>query len=548
MLLRMCLLLVSLCPIAASAQTGRARPAAARPDQGLPQRPHILWITCEDMSAHLPSYGDSTVPTPHLDRLAREGVRYRRMFSTSGVCAPSRSAIITGMYPSGMGSNHMRTVEAGRTGNGIINYEAVPDPAVRCFPEYLRAAGYYCTNGDKTDYQFKPLQTTWDVNGKDGQRAPWRGRPAGSPFFSVINLFVTHESQIWARAGEPLRVDPARVRLPPQYPDHPVIRRDVARNYDNIMVMDSLVGVVLRDLEADGLLDSTVVFFYSDHGSGLAWHKRELYDRGLHVPLIVRFPGRRGAGTWEEDLHSFIDLAPTVLSLAGVPLPGHLDGRAFLGPQRAAPRTYVHAARDRMDEHYDCVRAVRDRRFKYLRNYQPDRPYYYDIAYRKQMPLMREILRLRAADSLPALTRRWFEPKPAEELYDLEKDPLELRNLAGDPAYGPHLDRLRAEEQAWVRRTRDKGFMQERDLIELFWPGGEQPATAPPTGSRAGGRLTITCPTAGASIGYRLGAGPWRLYTAPVPVPTSERVTIRAHRIGYRPSEEVTLAAPDPRN
>ena len=282
--------------LAQPTKSGVARPstrATGTPERdrrnarsGVPVPPNILWITCEDMSAHLPSYGDRTVPTPNLDRLAREGVRYRRMFSTNGVCAPSRSAIITGMYPNGIGSNHMRTVQASRVGNGLINYETVPPPAVKCFSEYLRAATYYCTNNSKTDYQFNAPFTAWDEN---GNKAHWRNRPAGKPFFSVINLEVTHESQIWARANLPLRVNPATVKLPPIYPDNAIIRRDVARNYDNIMVMDSLVGVILKQLEDDKLLDKTIVFFFSDHGSGLAWHKREIYDRGLHVPMIVRY-------------------------------------------------------------------------------------------------------------------------------------------------------------------------------------------------------------------------------------------------------------------
>lgn len=530
--------------------SGISLPTSAQSDR----RPNILWITCEDMSAHLPAYGDSTVPTPNLDRLAREGVRYRRMFSTNGVCAPSRSAIITGMYPSGIGSNHMRTVEAGRAGPGMMDYETVPPPEVKCFPEYLRAAtgqgpGYFCTNGDKTDYQFKAPFTAWDVNGKDGQNAPWRKRPAGAPFFSVINLFVTHESQVWARASQPLRVDPARVKVPPIYPDNAVIRRDIARNYDNIMVMDSLVGTILKQLEGDGLLEKTVIFFFSDHGSGLAWHKRELYDRGLHVPLMVRFPGKTGAGTWEEDLHSFVDLAPTVLSLAGVPLPTHLQGQAFLGNQKAkTPRTHIFAARDRMDEHYDGVRAVRDRRFKYLRNYQPDRPYYQDLNYRRQMPMMQEILRLRDAGQLPARTQGWFGPKPPEELYDLQTDPQELNNLSTDPVHRAKLDELRALEQAWVRDTHDKGLMQERDLVNLFWPEGKQPVTANPNVTVAAAsatetRLTVTCPTPGASIGYRLDGEPWRLYARPVMVPKTAKITAKAIRIGFKPSDEITTSS-----
>ena len=500
-----------------------------RPTVGAPVRPNILWITCEDMSAHLPSYGDRTVPTSNLDRLAREGVRYRRMFSTNGVCAPSRSAIITGMYPNSIGSNHMRTVQGSRVGNGIINYETVPPPAVKCFPEYLRAANYYCTNNSKTDYQFGAPFTAWDEN---GNKAHWRNRPhrgdgphgdgrrgdgTGKPFFSVINLEVTHESQIWARANQPLRVNPATVKLPPIYPDNAVVRRDVARNYDNIMVMDSLVGTILEQLADDKLLDKTIVVFFSDHGSGMAWHKREIYDRGLHVPMMIRYPDGRQAGTWDEDSHSFVDLAPSMLSLAGIPVPKYMQGQAFLGEQRAkAPRRYIYADRDRFDEHYDCVRAVRDKRFKYIRNYQPDKPYYMDLTYRKQMPMMQEILRLRDAGQLPSVTQQWFRPKFAEELYDTQKDPDELTNLAQNPAFAKQMDELRQAEQQWVRDVHDKGFMQERDLIQLFWPNNEQPVTESPKLTRQPGSdapLVLTCATGGASIGYKLNDGPWQLYS-----------------------------------
>ena len=513
-----------------------------------PTTPNILWITCEDMSAHLPSYGDRTVPTPNLDRLAREGVRYRRMFATNGVCAPSRSAIITGMYPNSIGSNHMRTVQAARVGNGIIDYETVPPAAVKCFPEYLRAATYYCTNNSKTDYQFKSPFTTWDEN---GNKAHWRNRlrrgdGADRPFFSVFNLEVTHESQIWARANQPLRVNSATVKLPPIYPDNAIIRRDIARNYDNIMVMDSLVGTILKQLEDDKLLDKTIVVFFSDHGSGMAWHKREIYDRGLHVPMIIRYPDKRAAGTWDEELHSFVDLAPSMLSLAGVPVPTHMQGQAFLGEQRArTPRQHIYAARDRFDEHYDCSRAVRDQRFKYVRNYQPDRPYYMDLAYRKQMPMMQEILRLRDAGQLPPVTQRWFGPKPAEELYDTQKDPDELTNLAQNPTFIKQLYMLRQVEQQWVRDVHDKGFMQERDLILLFWPDNQQPTTARPKRTRqplgSNAQLVLTCATEGASIGYQFNDGPWQLYSQPITVPTGAKVTAKAIRIGYKPSPETTL-------
>lgn len=503
-----------------------------------PTSPNILWITCEDMSAHLPSYGDRTVPTPNLDRLAREGVRYRRMFSTNGVCAPSRAAIITGMYPNSIGANNMRTGQLA-AGTGLITYETVLPAAVKCFPEYLRAANYYCTNNSKTDYQFLPPFTAWDENGK---KAHWRNRPAGKPFFAVFNIEVTHESQIWSRANQPLRVNPATVKLSPIYPDNAIIRRDVARNYDNIMVMDSLVGTILTQLEADGLLDKTIVIFYSDHGSGMAWYKREIYDRGLHVPFMIRYPDKRQANTWDEELHSFVDLAPSMLSLAGVPIPKHMQGQAFLGEQRAkTPRPYIFAARDRFDEHYDCVRAVRDNRFKYLRNYQPDRPYYMDLTYRKQMPMMQEMLRLRDAGQLPPVTRRWFEPKPVEELYDTEKDPDELINLALNPVFAKKLNELRRVEQGWVRDVHDKGFMQERDLIRLFWPNNEQPVTKSPILNQQSAQLMLTCATEGASIGYRFDNGPWQLYSQPITIPSGAKVTAKAIRIGYKPSPETTF-------
>lgn len=260
------------------------------------------------------------------------------------------------------------------------------------------------------------------------------------------------------------------------------------------------------------------------------------------MPFMIRYPDKRQANTWDEELHSFVDLAPSMLSLTGVPIPKHLQGQAFLGEQRAkTPRPYIFAARDRFDEHYDCVRAVRDNRFKYLRNYQPDRPYYMDLAYRKQMPMMQEILRLRDAGQLPLVTRRWFEPKPVEELYDTEKDPDEQTNLALNPAFAKKLNELRQVEQAWVRDVHDKGFMQERDLIRLFWPNNEQPVTKSPILNQQSAQLTLTCATEGASIGYRFDNGSWQLYSQPITIPSGAKVTAKAIRIGYKPSPETTF-------
>lgn len=517
--------------------------------RSLPARPNILWITCEDLSPFLPPYGDSTVQTPYLSQLASEGITFTRMFSTYGVCGPSRASIITGMYPTAIGAMHMRTGTVHQDIPWLPNYEAVPPPAVKCFTEYLRAAGYFCSNNKKTDYQFRCPVTAWDENGKN---AHWRHRRPGQPFFAVFNIEITHESRLWTRQQQPLRVDPGAVPAPPYYPQHdPVIRRNIARMYDNVMVMDRQVGTLLEQLRADGLLDSTIIFFFSDHGGPLAWYKREASDRGTRVPFLVRFPDGRQAGGRDSALHSLVDLAPTLLSLAGLPLPTHLQGQAFLGPRRAAPRAYVFTARDRMDEQYDLIRAVHDGRYQYIRNYVPGVPYYHDNAYRMHMPMMQEILRLRDADSLNAPLKRWFSPKAPEELYDTRRDPFELHNLAADPRYDTLRQRLAAALDRWIVRTGDRGFMQESALINMQWPGGRQPVTATPEfrvrEDQGRPLLEMVCATRGASIAYRLAGdspGHWRLYSGPLPLAKGQRLQAKAIRIGFAESAAAEYTGP----
>ncbi|MGH9673352.1 MAG: sulfatase family protein, partial [Bryobacteraceae bacterium] len=282
--------------------------------------PNILWISCEDMSPDLGCYGDSYSHSPNIDRLAAQGVRYTNAFSVAGVCAPSRSGIITAMYPSSIGTHHMRS-------------QGVPPPYVKCFTEYLRAAGYYCTNNVKTDYNFETPLTAWD---ETSNRAHWRNRPKDRPFFSVFNLTTTHESQIRAPedvfAGHMRRVpadrrhDPARAVLPPYYPDTPVVRRDWANYYDLITSMDAQVGELLRQLEEDGLAQNTAVFFWADHGRGLPRAKRWIYDSGTRVPVVVRWPGQARAGSVSDQLVSLIDLGPTAISIAGAAVPAHMQG------------------------------------------------------------------------------------------------------------------------------------------------------------------------------------------------------------------------------
>jgi uncharacterized sulfatase len=435
------------------------------------KRPNILWLTCEDISPNLGCYGDKDAITPHLDKLAKQGMRYTRAFTVAGVCAPSRSCLITGMYPSTLGSHYMRcqtTLPAG----------------VTCFTQYLRKAGYYCSNNAKQDYNFSPPTGSWD---ESSRKAHWRNRKKGQPFFSVFNNLVTHESQIrateagfkkqTARLSAKERHDPRKIAIPPFHPDTPEVRRDWARHFDTITAMDKWVGNFLADLEADGLTDDTIVFFFSDHGVGLPRGKRWLYDTGMQVPLLVRFgrnfahlaPGKPGTVT--DRLVSFVDFAPAVLSLAWVKPPAMMQGTAFLGKGAGKPRQAVFGIRDRMDERNDCTRAVRDGRFKYIRNYHPYKPWAQTLEYMELMPTMRVWRRLLAEGKLSGAASLWMRPtKSAEELYDTQNDPYELNNLIGadgvaGEAARAALTRLRKLHREWMKETRDLGLMPEAEVF-----------------------------------------------------------------------------------
>ena len=514
----------------------------------LSQQPNILWLVAEDLSPIIPPFGDDTVATPNLTRLAAEGVRYTHAFSTSGVCAPSRAAIATGMYQNSIGAHHMRTTNiAGFGVEGVIPYEAVPPPFVKMYSQYFREAGYYTSNNAKEDYQFRKSLVAWDDS---SNTAHWRNRADGQPFFSVFNFGITHESQVWAQADNPLLIDAALdVPVPPYLPDTETTRRDIRQVYSNIVAMDQQVGEILQQLEEDGLLDNTVIFWYSDHGGPLPRQKRLLYDSGLHLPLIIRYPDGWHAGQEDNQLISFVDFKSTVLSLADIEPPDYVSGRAFVGKHvTSPPRRYIHAAADRFDTEYDMIRAVRDERFKYLRNFNPERGYYLPLTYREQMPAMRDLLQLRDRGLLTPDQAQWFrESKPLEELFDTELDPHELNNLAEDPAYADKLLELREELDRWMFEIEDLGEIPEPQLIANMWPGLEQPETATPAATSQYGKVVLQSDTDGAQLGYQLLAPEqeigrsWQVYTEPVLVPDNMRLVAVAHRIGYKPSSMVEV-------
>lgn len=428
------------------------------------ERPNILWLSAEDISAHLGCYGYKNATTPNLDNLAKQGTRYTHAFVTAGVCAPCRSAIITGMYQTTLGTHHMRC-------NARLPEHVKP------FTTWLRDAGYYCTNNSKTDYQFKAPGNTWD---ESSGKAHWKNCPEDKPFFSVFNYTGCHESGIagtskYKKVTEGLKKHDRNVvaeSLPPYYPDTEVTREDWGRYYDIITALDHWVGDHLQKLEEAGLADDTIVVFWSDHGVGLPRAKRWLYDSGMHVPLIVRMPekyrvhGQGEPGTVSDQMVSLIDLGPSVLNLGGVDIPEHMQGQPFLGKECPEPRKYVYGARDRMDERYDIIRAVRDHRYKYIRNYEPFKPYYQYMNTPEKGATMSEIRRVQEnGTASPGVAQFLGTEKPSEEeLYDTQNDPHEMHNLAKDPKYKEILDRLRQTHLDWVLETRDLGLVPEAEI------------------------------------------------------------------------------------
>jgi uncharacterized sulfatase len=369
-----------------------------------------------------------------------------------------------------------------------MRYNALRPESIKCFPEYLRRRGYYCTNNIKTDYNFKPWKQAWDqCNG----RAHWKNRPEGKPFFAVFNFEGTHESQLWNSADfdntHPKRLTesewqkPEKMKVPPIYPDTPAVRRDLARLFERITELDYFAKDRLDEVKKAGLYNDTIVFVWSDHGNGLPRAKRWLYDSGTLVPLIIRIPeryrvnGQGQAGSVDGRLVNFIDLGPTVLNLAGVGVGEHMQGQAFLGPKLPEKRKYIFGARDRIDEIYDMVRSVRDGRYRYIRNFNPFRPYFPYLYYAEKCNTMREMRRLWSEGKLNDVQAQWMvERRPSEELYDLENDPWEVNNLAGDAEYTGKKKQLEKALNNWMIETRDTGLLPESLMKRLAKEHGSE--------------------------------------------------------------------------
>lgn len=437
-------------------------------------RPSFLFLIADDMSPNLGCYGDPDAKTPNLDAFAASSIRYTRAFSAAGVCATSRSALITGMHPSSLGTQHMRSKIK------------LPDD-IRPFPVALREAGYFCVNRGKEDFNFDTKADVWDA--KQWKKADWTRRAEGQPFFAVYNYLDTHESRLWegsetvlvdqTKLGDDQRHAPDKVTLPKWLPDDARVRKEWARYQDLVSLMDDqYIGPMLRHLEKTGVADDTIVFFFSDHGAPFPRAKQWITEAGTRVPLLIHFPEKwkhlapSGPGTTSDQLVSLMDLGPSILSLAGIDVPDSTDGRAFLGEGAALPRETLVFTRDRMDERVDFIRTMRDKRYRYTRNFLPLVPAFPWLTYMEKLESSKEFRRLQETGNEGRFSTFLARTKPGEELYDLEADPDEFTNLATDPAHGEALKRLRDELSRWMLETRDSGFLPEQQLMKAEQEGG----------------------------------------------------------------------------
>ena len=522
------------------------------------QKPlNVVWISCEDMGPILGSYGNDIIKTPNLDKLASEGVRYTNAYSTVGVCAPSRFSIITGMYPARLGAHNMRTGDyhnyktpeevshrknigvIDKEGKNIPEYEVVPPTHVKPFTEILRTKGYYCANNFKCDYQFNAPFTAWD---EVSSTVSYRDAPKDKPFFYVWNTLLTHESRIWERSNQPLTVNPEDIIIPSYFPDIPEVRNDIARKYSNIEAMDKKVGELMNQLEEDGMLDNTIIMFWSDHGGNLLRQKRAVGNSGLNVPLIIRYPNKMDAGKVDERIVSLMDLGPTVLSLLNIEPPKHYDGKAIAGPYEDDPREYAFGTADRFDESTDMQRSVLDGRYVYVKNFLPELPLIYRNKYRERITMNSKLIQMDSFNMLEGDAAYIFmKTKPVEEFYDLANDPYEVHNIIDNPKYFKKINDFRTALENWQKEINDQGFIAENKLVKSFWPNMIQPKTEN-VDFKIGddGLYELTTLTNGASIGYqideKIGTNSWNLYHKPIRIGDKQKIVARAIRIGYKAS------------
>ena len=441
----------------------------------LEKKPNIVWLVAEDQSQYFfPFYGDNSVNLPNISELLKNGTVFEGMNSSYPVCAPARSAIITGMYPNSIGTGNMRALKgdtkkrsAKEASLGVPYYSSKLAEKIKPFTQILRENGYYCTNNSKRDYNFNLRDEAWD---ESSNKASWENRKDNQPFFSVFNFNVTHESAIWKRDKEELKVDPNNLKVPPVFPNDSISRHSLAVNYSNLVEMDRQMGLIINKLRDQGLYEDSYIFFYSDHGGPFPRHKRAIYETGSKVPLLIKFPSFiEPEEKRNSDMLNFIDFAPTILSIVGgIDIPKIYQGKPFLGSKKNKnKREYLFTASDRFDEHPDRIRAVKNKRFKYIKNYNLNKSHALPVSYRNQMALMQHLNRLNESDLLSKQKKLWFQiPKRSEEFYDLENDPFELNNLIDIQIYSDDIQNLKTQLENWMYEIKDLGHLSEIELVD----------------------------------------------------------------------------------
>ena len=445
------------------------------------EKPNIIWITVEDQSQYFfPFHGNGDVSLPNLEELASESLIFENMYATYPVCAPARSSIISGMYPQSIGTHNMRAMHYDNflandrdlgertewdSSLPIPRYSSKIAESIKPFPMILRQNGYFTYNDAKGDYNFIINDSTWSEYQTKNDLTKEK-----SPFFAVYNFHGTHEGSIWQEDKSELMVNPDKLVVPEIFPDDSIVRHSLAVNYTNLIRMDGRVGKLIKNLKNEDLYDDSYIFFYSDHGGPFPRHKRAIYETGTKVPLLVKFPKGVNEKINTKQLLSFVDLAPTVLSIAGIKSPGEYQGFAFLGKYiNKNEREFLYTSSDRFDNVPDRIRAVRDSKYKYIRNYNLENSHALNVLYRKQMLLMRHLTSLHLTGQLNDKSNNWFKsPRLKEELYDLENDPFELDNLSLDPSYDTILKKLSLNLDDFLSKIDDLGRIPEEELINLI--------------------------------------------------------------------------------
>ena len=521
--------------------------------------PNILMLIAEDLSPRIQPYGDQQANTPHLADLASQSTLFTNVFTTAGVCAPSRAALVTGQHQISFGAQHMRT-----STSPFGKYFALPPEQVKAFPELLRQKGYFTFTDNKLDYQFSGIRagsgpfSIWDQ--EDSGDTGWRDRQPHQPFFGLINFFETHESGVMRPDGFPnspthLATQLARLTLaapqitnqrslilPPYYPNIPSVRADMARHYDNIALMDTRVGRILAALNEDGLLGNTIIIWTADHGDGLPRAKRELFDSGIKVPFLLRMPCQNGKpcqSNIDDRLVSFVDIAPTILSLAQAPIPSWLHGVNFL----KSDRKHIFASRDRIDEVEDRQRAVRNQHFKYIRSWKPEVPGGHELSYRDNIDMVRDWRRLFNENKLNNAQSNWFKAPGYKQLYNLAKDPYEITNLAGVPDHKHIVNDMDKILSDFLQKVGDTSHKTEEEMKAQLLCHKKICKTPAPEIIWTDGKAHLYSEMS-ASIGYKIASSEnWSLYQKPI---DEQNFQYKAVRYGYYESDTLFAEKPSP--